>query len=194
LMLSLSQLHTSPRKLLIDANRIISRHLDSRSFITITYAVVDIEARTLTYARAGHCPLIYVPGPDAPSRAAQILAPDGLVLGLQIDDGQRFNALLEESTLPLGPGDLFLFYTDGLTEAMDAVGECFGDARLAALMQEHADLPFEELRERILREIGIFSGPAVQQDDMTMLLLKVEGVASPVAYASRGAGAAEAGL
>ena len=194
LMLSLSQLHTSPRKLLIDANRIISRHLDSRSFITITYAVVDTEARTLTYARAGHCPLIYVPGPDAPSRAAQILAPDGLVLGLQIDDGQRFNALLEESTLPLGPGDLFLFYTDGLTEAMDAVGECFGDARLAALMQEHADLPFEELRERILREIGIFSGPAVQQDDMTMLLLKVEGVASPVVYASRRAGAAEAGL
>ena len=176
LMLSLTQLHTSPRRLLIDANRIISRHLDSRSFITITYAVVDLEARTLTYARAGHCPLIYVPGPHAQSRAAQILAPDGLVLGLQIDDGQRFNRLLAEATVPLGPGDLFLFYTDGLTEAMDADGNIFGDARLAALLQEQADAPFGELRERILREIEVFSGPTLQQDDMTILLLKVEDV------------------
>jgi serine phosphatase RsbU (regulator of sigma subunit) len=173
-MLSLSQHHTSPRRLLIDANRIISRHLDSRSFITITYAVVDMAARTLTYARAGHCPLIYVPGPQAASRAPQILAPDGLVLGLQIDDGRRFNGLLQESTIALTPGDLFLFYTDGLTEAMDPDGNIYGDARLGALMYEHADLPFEELRERILREIAAFAGSADQQDDMTMLLLKVE--------------------
>jgi serine phosphatase RsbU (regulator of sigma subunit) len=41
-------------------------------------------------------------------------------------------------------------------------------------MYEHADLPFEELRERILREIAAFAGSADQQDDMTMLLLKVE--------------------
>ena len=65
LMLSLSQLHTSPRELLIAANRIIAQHLDARSFITMTYAVVDLCARTLTYARAGHCPLIYLPGPGA---------------------------------------------------------------------------------------------------------------------------------
>jgi serine phosphatase RsbU (regulator of sigma subunit) len=178
LMLSLTQLHTSPRRLLIDANRIIARHLDSRSFITITYAVVDLEAKTLTYARAGHCPLIYVPGPHAESRRAQILAPDGLVLGLQIDNGERFNRLLMESSIRLGTGDIFLFYTDGLTEAMDADGNIFGDARLATLVQEHADLPFEELRERIMREVSAFSGPALQHDDMTLLLLKVEDVGS----------------
>jgi serine phosphatase RsbU (regulator of sigma subunit) len=174
LMLSLSQLHSSPRRLLIDANRIISRHLDTRSFITITYAVVDRRAKTLTYARAGHCPLIYVPGSHARARAAQILAPDGLVLGLQIDNGERFEQLLAEASIPLGAGDLFLFYTDGLTDAMDQDGNCFGDARLAALVQEHADLPSGELRERILREIDTFSGSTLQQDDMTMLLLKVD--------------------
>ena len=54
LILALSQAHRSPRELLIHANRIISQHLDTRSFITITYAVVDLEARTLTHARAGH--------------------------------------------------------------------------------------------------------------------------------------------
>ena len=57
LMLSLSRIHTSPRALLIEANRIISRHLDSRSFITMTYAVVDRDAGSLTCARAGHTPV-----------------------------------------------------------------------------------------------------------------------------------------
>jgi serine phosphatase RsbU (regulator of sigma subunit) len=185
LMLSLSQLHTSPRQLLIDANRILSKHLDSKSFITITYAVVDAARRTLTYARAGHCPLIYVPGPYAASRAAQVLAPDGLVLGLQIDDGgERFIRLLEEVTIPLGTGDLFLFYTDGLTDAMDPDGNCFGDPRLAAVVQEHADAPFDELRDTILREIAIFAGPAAQHDDMTMLLLRVEEVGTASAALS----------
>jgi phosphoserine phosphatase RsbU/P len=175
-MFSLSQLHTSPRELLIAADRILSRHLSRSSFITITYAVVDLQARTLTYARAGHCPLIYMPGPHAPARQVQILAPDGLVLGLQIDDGQMFTRLLEEVTLPLGPGDLFVLFTDGITEAMNPEGDCFGEQRLGAFIEQQAHLPFEELRERILREVAGFVGTAAQQDDMTMLLLKVEDI------------------
>jgi sigma-B regulation protein RsbU (phosphoserine phosphatase) len=173
-MFSLSQLHRSPRDLLIAADRILSCHLAKSSFITITYAVVDLKARTLTYARAGHCPLIYMPGPYNPSREAQILAPDGLVLGLQIDDGEMFRRLLEEVTLPLGAGDLFVLFTDGITEATNPAGEDFGEQRLAALIQQQAHLPFEELRERILREVAAFVGDAPQQDDMTMLLLKIE--------------------
>ena len=62
LMLSLSQIHESPRQLLIEVNRIIAANLDSRSFITMTYAVVDLERRTLTYARAGHTPLVHRDG------------------------------------------------------------------------------------------------------------------------------------
>ena len=61
LVLSLCRIHRSPRELLIDANRIIAEHLDARSFITMTYAVLDLRARTMMYARAGHTPLIYVP-------------------------------------------------------------------------------------------------------------------------------------
>ena len=52
IVLSLSQRHTSPRQLLIDANRIISRHLDSRSFITVTYVLVDLQARHAAATRA----------------------------------------------------------------------------------------------------------------------------------------------
>jgi serine phosphatase RsbU (regulator of sigma subunit) len=173
LMLSLSQLHASPRQLLIDANRIISKHLDARSFITMIYAVVDVEQRTLTVARAGHCPLVFVPGSHASCRDPQSVQPDGMVLGLALDTGDVFNRLLEEVTLPLGEGDLFLLYTDGISEAMNVEGDCFGDARLAELAREHADLGSSELRERILDEVRRFAGAAAQHDDMTMVLVKV---------------------
>jgi sigma-B regulation protein RsbU (phosphoserine phosphatase) len=174
LMLSLSERYGSPRQLLIEANRIISQHLDTRSFITMTYAVIDIRRRTLTYARAGHCPLIYLPGPRAAARRVRLLAPDGLVLGLKIDNGEMFERLLKEDTLPLGAGDLFVLFTDGISEAMSPTDECFGEGRLGALIEEHAHMPCEELRERIIREIRAFVGTASQHDDMTMLLLKVD--------------------
>jgi sigma-B regulation protein RsbU (phosphoserine phosphatase) len=173
-VLSLSQQHASPRDLLIDANRIISKHLDARSFITMTYAVVDMTARTITMARAGHCPLVYVPGPHAESRTPRALQPDGMVLGLQFDTGEVFSRTLEELTLPLGPGDLFLLYTDGISEAMNPEGDYFGDTRLADLAQEHADLSSDELSTRILGEVKAFAGAAAQHDDMTMVLLKIE--------------------
>jgi sigma-B regulation protein RsbU (phosphoserine phosphatase) len=109
----------------------------------------------------------------------QVQVPDGLVLGLKIDDGERFDSLLEQVTIPLGVGDVVLLFTDGVTEAMNADGEPFGEERLAALVGEHGDLPFEELRERILREIRAFVGNNGLQDDLTLVLLKVEDVAAP---------------
>jgi sigma-B regulation protein RsbU (phosphoserine phosphatase) len=181
LVLALSQVCDSPRRLLIEVNRIISANLDSRSFITMTYAVVDLQAQTLTYARAGHTPLVYLPAGGAP-RVSQALAPDGLVLGLRIEGvASKFERLLEEVTLPLSPGDVFVFYTDGITEAMNLDAELFGEPRLQALVEEHGDLPSEELRERILREVESFVGAADQHDDMTMILLKVEESPHPVA-------------
>ncbi|MCX6544686.1 MAG: SpoIIE family protein phosphatase [Acidobacteria bacterium] len=175
LILSLSQIHQSPRDLLIAANRLISEHLDSRSFITMTYAVIDPAARTMTYARAGHTPLLYLPGSPASGRRVKILVPDGMVLGLRLDNGERFSALLYEATLSLGPGDRLAFFTDGISEAMDDQSECFGEPRLGQLIEEHAHLSVEELRERILREIDAFVGGIPQHDDMTLILLEVDG-------------------
>src|SRR5207237_1358945 len=83
-------------------------------------------------------------------------------------------SLLEQVTIPLGVGDVVLLFTDGVTEAMNADGEPFGEERLAALVSEHGELPFEELRERILREIRAFVGNTGLHDDLTLVLLKVE--------------------
>jgi len=178
LMLSLSRIHTSPRELMMTLNRIIAKNLDARSFITMTYAVLDLSARTMTYARAGHTPLMRVAGDGLAGRRreTEVLVPDGLVLGLKLDDGQMFDRLLVEQTIPLHAGDLYVLFTDGISEAMNADDDCFGEARLALLLEEHADLPIEELRERILREVEAFAGGAPQHDDMTMILLKMDAV------------------
>ncbi len=179
LMLSLSQIHTSPRELMVAANRIIADNLDARSFITMTYAVLDMGTRTMTYARAGHTPLIHLTGRGL-GRRARILIPDGMVLGLKFDRGEKFAACLEEVTLPLTAGDLFVLFTDGISEAMNADEDLFGENRLSTLIEDHAELPFDELRERILREVRDFTGELGPHDDMTLILLKVDDAGVPL--------------
>jgi sigma-B regulation protein RsbU (phosphoserine phosphatase) len=183
LVLSLSQIYQSPRQLLIEANRILSDNLDSRSFITMTYAVIDLPNSVMTYARAGHTPLIYLPA-TASRKGAQILIPNGMVLGLRIDGAAvKFAELLEEVQIPLSTGDVILFYTDGITEAMNTASDLFGEARLSRIIEEHSHLDSGELRERILREVEAFVGTADQHDDMTMILIKVEHAAAAVKVA-----------
>jgi sigma-B regulation protein RsbU (phosphoserine phosphatase) len=183
LMLSLTQIHMSPRALMIAANKIIAANLDSRSFITMTYAIFDLEARTMTYARAGHTPLIHLPMHGV-RRQARLLTTGGMVLGLKLDNGEKFAELLEEVTLPLETGDLFVLFTDGITEAMNASEELFGEDRLGALVEEHADLSCDELRERIYREVRAFAGEPGPHDDMTLILMRVEPSASATAAIS----------
>jgi sigma-B regulation protein RsbU (phosphoserine phosphatase) len=174
LMLSLSQIYTSPRQLLMEVNRIISENLDTRSFITMTYGVLDLSKGVMTFARAGHTPLVYFRS-EAGRGGAQALAPSGIVVGLRIPGAtEKFAELLEEDRIDLHKGDVLVFYTDGITEAMDAGNDLFGDARLGRLIGEHGHLETADLRERILREIEAFVGGADQHDDMTMILIKIE--------------------
>jgi serine phosphatase RsbU (regulator of sigma subunit) len=174
LMLSLSRVYTSPRALLVEANRIISHHLDSRSFITMTYAVVDAAGRTLTCARAGHTPFIRIAAKGTAPRRAEVIAPDGMVLGLNLDGGVRFERCLEELTLPVACGDLFFFFTDGISEAMDAAGDCFGEQRLSECLEANADRGPEAIRDAVVGEVAAFAQGQPQHDDITMMILKFD--------------------
>jgi sigma-B regulation protein RsbU (phosphoserine phosphatase) len=132
----------------------------------------------MTYARAGHCPLILVPasrGATAPP--VKVLAPDGMVVGLSLDDGTMFESLLEEVTVPLSAGDLVLLYTDGMSEMMNPEHDCFGEGRLGELAGLYRDLPLERVAERLVGDVRAFGAGAGQHDDMTMLLLRVEALA-----------------
>jgi serine phosphatase RsbU (regulator of sigma subunit) len=168
LVLSLSRIYESPAKLLSEANRILAAHMDSRSFVTMTYAVVDTATRRMRYARAGHNPLIHF---QARTGLTRVLTPAGLGLGL--DSGDRFDKILEEDEVPLDPGDFFLFFTDGLSEAMNAGAELFGEGRLRRILEDSGRLTSEELKERILEEVRRFVGDADPHDDMTLVVLKV---------------------
>ena len=161
-------------------NRVVSANLDGKSFITMLYGVIDVERREMTFARAGHCPLIHVPANQpAGMRKARLLVPDGLVVGLQIDDGTMFDSLLQEQTISLAPGDLVVWFTDGISETMNEAFDCFGEERLAQVVEQYAHLPFDQLRSYILAELRAFAGGADQHDDMTMILMKLEPAPEP---------------
>ena len=169
LMLALSHKERSPRRLLIDVNRLLAEHLDNRSFITMTYAIIDLEAATLTLARAGHTPTIVVSG-----GASHLITPEGMVLGLRLPGaGERFEQMLCEHSQPIAPGDVIVMYTDGITEAMDGDGELFGDTALAHLLASQQHLDAAGIRERVLREVKAFVGDAEPHDDMTMVVIKI---------------------
>jgi sigma-B regulation protein RsbU (phosphoserine phosphatase) len=172
---SLSRLHHEPKEFLSAVNKVVSANLDGKSFITMSYGVIDVERREMTFARAGHCPLIHVPANQpAGMRKARLLIPDGLVVGLQIDDGTMFDNLLQEQTIALEPGDLVVWFTDGISETMNEAFDCFGEERLAQVVEQYAHLPFDQLRSYILAELRAFAGGADQHDDMTMILMKIE--------------------
>jgi sigma-B regulation protein RsbU (phosphoserine phosphatase) len=170
LVLSLSRIYQSPARLLAEANRILHATMDARTFITMTYAVVDSEARTMRYARAGHNPILQM---EASTGRTRVLTPPGLGLGL--DRGERFEAVLQEAEVPLVSGDVFLFFTDGLSEAMNGEAELFGERRLRDILEQAAEGAIDEatLKDRILEEIRVFVGDQAQHDDMTLVLLKV---------------------
>lgn len=172
---SLARLHHEPKEFLCAVNKVMSANLDGKSFITMLYGVVDVERREMTFARAGHCPLLHVPAVQPPGRRkARWLVPDGLVVGTPIDDGTLFEGLLKEQTVSLAPGDLVVWFTDGISETMNEAFDCFGEERLAQVVEQYAHLPFEQLRSYILAELRAFANGADQHDDMTMILMKIE--------------------
>jgi serine phosphatase RsbU (regulator of sigma subunit) len=136
----------------------------------------------MTYARAGHCPLLVVPGRRGGSAPpVKVLAPDGLVVGLSLDDGTMFESLLEEVTVPLNPNDLFVLFTDGMSEMMNAEQDCFGETRLGELAGLYRNMPLDRLADRLVGDVRAFGAGEGQHDDMTLLLLRVEPVAAVAA-------------
>jgi serine phosphatase RsbU (regulator of sigma subunit) len=168
LVLSLSRVYDSPARLLCEANRILAANMDSRSFITMTYALVDTDARGMRFARAGHNPIIHL---EAATRRSRVLAPPGMGLGL--DPGPRFEQVLQEREVPLLSGDVLVFFTDGLSEAMNARAEIFGERRLRELVERSDSLAAEGIKQAILFEVRAFVGNQAPHDDMTLVVLKV---------------------
>jgi len=169
IVLSLSRALSSPAELLREANRILTANLDHRSFITMMYAVVSTQERVMRVARAGHNPLVHF---DSAQAKARLVTPAGL--GLGIDPGPRFDEILEEVEIPLHSGDVFVFYTDGLSEAMNPRSELFGEPRLQQAVEEVGGADSEQIKDHLLEAIRDFASGTMLHDDLTLVVLKVQ--------------------
>jgi serine phosphatase RsbU (regulator of sigma subunit) len=163
---SLSKICTSPRELLMRANQALMDSLERNAFISLLYAIFDVSRSSLTLARAGHCPMIYVSG-----ATPELVRPTGIGLGLTYDE--RFEESTQEVTIPLKKGDVCIFYTDGLNESRNAEGEEFGFERLLQTAVNNRMEAAERVKENILREIRNYTGDASYGDDVTLVVVKM---------------------
>jgi serine phosphatase RsbU (regulator of sigma subunit) len=153
-----------PPQVLNQANALIASHRRSPMLVTALYADLDVKAGRLVYANGGHLrPLWYRAG----TRTVEELAAPGIILGAieEID--------LPEAAIDVAPGDLLLFYTDGVTEAMDTQGDMFGEERLAHVVATAAagGTGAVGVIDAVVGAVRIFSAGTPQADDLTVIVI-----------------------
>ncbi|MBP1928865.1 serine phosphatase RsbU (regulator of sigma subunit) [Methanolinea mesophila] len=146
-----------------DANRMISADADQGMFVTLVLGILDHRAREFTYGNAGHNPPLHYR--DSTGEIIP-LSPTGMALGVDED------AIYTQAAVTLDPGDLLVFYTDGVVEAEDAAHGQFGEDRLVAVIRQHHDLTAAGVLAKIQEAIGEFIAGAPQYDDLTILVLR----------------------
>jgi len=167
-VLSLNQRTVMPRELLVQCNNILGPTLDSKNFITMTYAMIDDQKRTMRLSRAGHNPILHY---RALEGVIDIVQPGGIGLGLTRNG--LFGKTLEEVERKLNSGDILAFYTDGLTEAWNTQKQLYGLPRLSQILVQNREHSAEEIKTAIFRDLQFFLQNSAPQDDVTLVLLKV---------------------
>lgn len=162
---SLSKTIEKPKEILIKANEILKETLDSKTFVSAAYGYFDFNEKKLIFARAGHCPLFLIR--DMNSKQ---IRPSGLGLGLS--SKEYFEQTLEEFSIDLFRNDTIVLYTDGVTDAKNEQMEDFGDKYFLNVLQDNASLSAQELSNKIIREITVFSSQHNQYDDITLVIFK----------------------
>jgi serine phosphatase RsbU (regulator of sigma subunit) len=154
-----------PRAVLRETNAILKQDLKPGMFMSLLLAYLDVATGRLLLAGCGHeRPLVY----RAAERRVEKVDTGGLVLGVVPDIGPY----IEEQRLALGPGDQILFYTDGVTEAVDPASAQFGIDRLAALLAEHGHLSPRDLIATVLTALDAHARGAEQHDDITLIAVR----------------------
>ncbi len=162
---ALSKSCKSATEFLIRANNALYGSIDKSAFISLIYAIVDTESATMSLSRAGHCPMVHVYNGNI-----KLHKPNGIGLGLT--GASLFNDVIEEETVPLAPGDICVFYTDGITEARNPAGEEFSAERLVTVIKNNKHCSARELRRVILDEVSAFTGLESFDDDLTIVIFK----------------------
>lgn len=156
-----------PTVALAGLNRQLFPDIREDMFISLFYGVIDGEGGVIRLARAGHDAAHYY---HAAEDRVERVKPPGLALG--VDEGEVFERVTKVLELTMKSGDVLLFHTDGVREALDAAGEEFGEERLRTTFAENAALGAEAVVAAVQRELARFSGEAPQMDDITLLAVE----------------------
>jgi sigma-B regulation protein RsbU (phosphoserine phosphatase) len=157
----------SPAEMVSTLNRLLCRSTGPATYVTFFYAEFDEQTRRLTYVNAGHNAPLLLRSSDSLA-AGHRLTSGGPVIGM-FD-----HCYYEEETLQLESGDLLAAYTDGVTEALNASGEEFGEERLQEALASAAHLPATEVRDSIVQRIRAWCADAPQHDDLTFIVFRVK--------------------
>jgi serine phosphatase RsbU (regulator of sigma subunit)/ligand-binding sensor protein len=152
------------------AGEIVSKVNDSlcedtrpTEFVSMFYSLLDAKSATLTYSNAGHNPPVIFRGDQI-----IFLEEGGIPLGIVP------GSLYDEGKAQLASGDVLLFYTDGVTEAMNQEKDIFGVGQLINVVQQNLAMDAQSLIDVIYDEVIKFSAGEPQSDDLTLIVLKVD--------------------
>ncbi len=157
----------SPGALLRAVNRLIYPDMPAGMFISIIYGVLDCDAHTFSFCRAGHEPPGIVHKTDG---TMELPNPRGIALGF--DPGPIFDRRLEEKTVLLKAGDALVLYTDGISEAMNEANEEFGQKRLLDIVADHRTESAAEIASAVEEGLATFCGSRPAGDDRTLLIVR----------------------
>lgn len=153
----------SPAEVAAILNLVVVNRSDANRFITLFCAVLDHNG-SFTWINAGHNPPVLA----RTSGAVEALTTHSLVLGAFDFAEYRI------SETKLDHGDVVFTFSDGVTEAVNAAGEMFGEERLLQLIQSSVDLSAEQIRDRVLEDVLNFTRGLPQGDDITVVALKMK--------------------
>jgi serine phosphatase RsbU (regulator of sigma subunit) len=160
-----TRMYSNPKDILIEVNKQIYEGIERKSFVTMIVALFDFQEKTVTICRAGHNkPIVSI------DNDVKLLDSTGIGLGLE--KGNIFNTNLKESKLELGKDNLFVFYSDGLTETMNDKYEEYGESNLLNFIKNNLSLSPEELKISLLEEIYSFRNLLEPHDDLTLVIIK----------------------
>jgi phosphoserine phosphatase RsbU/P len=146
------------------ANNQLEGYLADDRFITAFIGLLDPAAHKLRFHSGGQAPILLF---DAGARECRRYKPTSFPLA-----AMPLKALRPALEIDLAPGDILVLLSDGIYEYRNAGGEEFGEVRVETLLARHNDLPASELAAKILGAVQAFAGNAMQEDDMTVVLVK----------------------
>ncbi|MDB6171902.1 MAG: hypothetical protein JWL59_1213 [Chthoniobacteraceae bacterium] len=149
-------------------NREICQGGDTGMFVTLIYALLDTSTGRLELCNAGHLPPLIVTG--AAGEVTPVHCQAGIALGLMREADYPI------THVQLAPGDTLVFFTDGITEALDPDRNFYAALRLRASIEGSQEMPVQMLTRNLAQDVRNFTAGREQADDIAILALRWKGM------------------